>query len=80
MGTLTPNTSYIYERTGPAIYARRSGEAERKLVGYTTDSAMEQLSLVEWAQILQTAKSNTALQKAVDHVILLYRLSNQDGK
>ena len=36
MGTLTPDTEYVYERVGGAIYAREFGAdpATRKLIGY----------------------------------------------
>jgi hypothetical protein len=34
MGNLTPGVTYIYERDGPTIYARKFGSLERQVVGY----------------------------------------------
>ena len=37
MGSLKPDTTYIYERNGPVIYAREFGATERRVVGYDVD-------------------------------------------
>lgn len=87
MGTLKPGATYIYERNGEEIYAREFGETERKLIGYqyenkidprTTDGRPLYEHLREdkmWGEIRREAKTNPALQKALDRAILVYRLS-----
>ena len=92
MGTLTPNSTYIYERNGEEIYAREAGKTERKLIGYqyenkvdprTTDGRPLHEHLKEdklWGEIRRAAKSNKALQSALDRAILLYHLGKDNGK
>ena len=92
MGTLTPNATYIYERNGEEIYAREAGKTERKLIGYqyenkvdprTTDGRPLHEHLKEdklWGEIRRAAKSNKALQSALDRAILLYHLGKDNGK
>ena len=89
MGTLTPNATYIYERNGEEIYAREAGKTERKLIGYqyenkvdprTTDGRPLHEHLKEdklWGEIRRAAKSNKALQSALDRAILIYQLSKE---
>ena len=88
MGTLKPGAKYVYERTGDEVYAREFGEADRTLIGYThiadtrtadgrplhdhiTESKM-------WGDIRRMAPTNPALQKALDRVIMIYRLSKDN--
>ena len=89
MGTLKPGATYIYERNGEEIYAREVGETDRKLIGYkyemegkpdprTSDGRplfehMREKKM--WGEIRREAKTNPALQKALDRAILVYRLS-----
>jgi hypothetical protein len=87
MGTLKPGATYIYERNGEEIYAREVGETERKLIGYQYENKIDPRTkdgrpLYEhlredklWGEIRREAKTNTALQKALDRAILVYRLS-----
>jgi hypothetical protein len=89
MGTLKPGATYIYERNGDEVYAREVGETERKLIGYkyemenkpdprTADGRPLYEHLQEsklWGEIHREAKTNPALQKALDRAILVYRLS-----
>ena len=89
MGTLKPGATYIYERNGEEIYAREVGETDRKLIGYkyemedkpdprTNDGRPLHEHLQEsklWGEIRREAKTNPALQKALDRAILVYRLS-----
>jgi hypothetical protein len=93
MGTLTPGATYIYERNGDEIYARESGHTDRKLIGYryeienkpdprTSDGRPLREHLLEdklWDNIRRAAKTNTALQEAMDRVILIYHLSKDNG-
>ncbi len=89
MGSLKPGATYIYERNGEEIYAREFGETDRKLIGYkyemeskldprTSDGRPLIDHLREdklWGAIRREAKTNTALQKALDRAIIIYRLS-----
>lgn len=66
---------------GKTVYVREMGGKERKL-HYVSPAATaemkETLLTQEWLEIRHAAKDNAALQKAVDHLILLYRLA-QNG-
>ena len=86
MGSLKPGATYIYERNGDEIYAREFGETARKLIGYnhttpdsrTSDSRPFPERILEdkmWGDIRREAKTNPALQTALDRAIMIYRLS-----
>ena len=89
MGSLKPGATYIYERNGEEIYAREFGQTDRKLIGYqhemdntpdprTNDGRplIEQIRENKlWGEIHRESKTNPALQKALDRVIIIYRLS-----
>ena len=89
MGSLKPGATYIYERNGEEIYAREFGKTERELIGYkyemenkpdprTNDGRPLHEHLMEskmWGEIRRMAPTNPALQKALDRVIMIYRLS-----
>ena len=78
MGTLTPGSTLIYERVGGVIYARESGKNERVVIGYEgTYNPADEFSKSEWHAILTAARSNPALQEAIDRVKVLYNLSKQ---
>lgn len=66
---------------GKTVYVREMGGQARKL-HYVSPAATaemkETLLTQEWLEIRHAAKENPALQKAVDHLILLYRLA-QNG-
>jgi len=89
MGSLRPGATYIYERNGDEVYAREFGATERKLIGYkyemedkpdprTNDGRPLREHIMEdklWGEIRREAKTNPALQKALDRAIMIYRLS-----
>jgi hypothetical protein len=89
MGTLKPGATYIYERNGDEVYAREFGEKDRKLIGYryemdkkpdprTSDGRplIDQIRESKlWGEIHREAKTNPALQKALDRAIIIYKLS-----
>jgi hypothetical protein len=85
MGSLKPGAIYIYERIGDEIYARETGKTEKMLVGYdhtpdprTSDGRPLREHILEdkmWGEIRRAAKTNPALQKALDRAIMIYRLS-----
>ena len=82
MGQLKPNTTYIYERDGDTVFRREFGAIDREVVGYdhrTTDGRPLVDHIREdkmWGDIRRTAKTNPALQDAIDRVIIIYKLSN----
>jgi len=92
MGTLTPNATYVYERNGEEIYARETGKTERVMIGYQYENKIDPRTndgrpLYEhikedqlWGEIRRAAKSNKALQSALDRAILVYHLSKDHGK
>lgn len=62
---------------GKTVYVREMGSKVRKL-HYVSPSAVEEIKeteeRLEWNEIRHAAKDNPALQKAVDHVKLLYQI------
>ena len=83
MGSLVPGASYVYESADGVIYARLSGEKERKVIGYTPDKLKQIQDIDEhtlWYNIRQEAKNNPALQLALDRAIMLYNLSRYENE
>jgi hypothetical protein len=92
MGSLTPGATYVYERNGEEIYAREVGKTERKMIGYQYENKIDPRTndgrpLYEhikedklWGEIRRAAKSNEALQLALDSAILIYHMSKEHGK
>jgi hypothetical protein len=85
MGSLKPGATYVYERANGIIYAREQGAdpRERFVVGYESgkdydpirnDTRDSQL----WHEIRLAAKTNPALQEAMDRVKVIYELSKKD--
>ena len=81
MGSLTPGTTYIYERVGDTVYAREHGATDRKVVGHdyrTSDGKPLHDHMREdqlWGNIRRAARTNPALQDALDRAIIIYNLS-----
>ena len=73
MGKLKEGVSYIYERDGAITYAREFGSSERKVIGM--DYPL--IDNVNWYDVMAVAKTNPALQNALDSAILLYKLSKE---
>lgn len=78
MGTLTPGATYVYEKADGVIYAREFGKSERTVIGYDIDASPERKHLTLWNDIFIEAEKNPALQKALENVIMLYRLSKDN--
>lgn len=78
MGSLKPGATYIYEYSDGITYAREFGKTERFEIG-RSDGRKDLDDHNEWVQIRLEAKKNPALQKAVDHVKILYHLSKHNG-
>lgn len=85
MGSLKPGATYIYERDKDTVYAREFGAdpSTRKEIGYTYDSRTNDGRPLHdhiqdsklWGDIRREAQTNSTLQKALDRVIMIYRLS-----
>jgi hypothetical protein len=90
MGRLEPGAQYIYERVDGKVYARKVGAhpGDRLLIGYDYDGSgknleqgLEQLHEDRlWAEIRRAAKTNTALQDALDRVKVVYELSKDNNE
>jgi len=78
MGSLTPGATYIYERADGKIYAREFGKTDRTLIGYDLKDSPEQRLMTLWNDILRESEQNPTLQKALDHAIMIYRLSKDN--
>ena len=89
MGTLKPGVTYIYEKVSGVTYARESGAhpSTRQVVGYDWYDSRTQNGqpLVDqiredklWGEIRRTAKTNPALQKALEQCIIVYHLSKDN--
>ena len=85
MGSLKPGATYIYERDKGTVYAREFGAdpSTRKEIGYNYDTRTSDgrplhdhiMDSKMWGEIHREAKTNTTLQKALDRVIMIYKLS-----
>ncbi len=83
MGSLVPGASYVYESSDGVIYARIRGEKERKVIGYSPDKLKQMRDVDDytlWYNIRQEAKTNPALQIALDRAIMLYNLSRYENE
>jgi hypothetical protein len=80
MGTLTPGATYIYESPdgGKTVYAREAGTNQRRLVGYS-EGARDLDEHRLWNEIRIAARTNPALRKQVERVIMLYRLVQENN-
>lgn len=88
MGGLKPGATLIYERVGDEVYAREFGATDRVLVGYdqkydprTPDGRPLREHILEdklWGNIRRAARTNPALQDALDRAIMIYQLSKTD--
>jgi hypothetical protein len=85
MGLLKPGATYIYEKADGVTYAREAGAhpGDRFAIGWDYNLIEEQERTKRihlWDQIHLAAKTNPALQEALDRVIVLYELSKQDDQ
>ena len=73
MGTLKPGATYIYERDKGVVYAREFGSSEKRVIGMDYPVT----ETVNWHEVVLLARTNPALQSALDRVIMLYKLSKE---
>ena len=84
MGSLTPGATYIYETVDGVTYAREAGaspgsrvEIGRSFVSDDLDKRIAEKAL--WRNIHIDARSNPALQEALERVKIIYYLSKEHG-
>lgn len=87
MGNLKPGATFVYERDQDTVYAREVGAdpSTRVEIGYKYDPrTSDGRPLIDhirdqkmWGEIHRTAETNPALQKALDRVIMIYKLSKE---
>jgi len=87
MGSLKPGATYIYEKADGVTYAREFGSdpSTRKPIGWDYDSRTHDgrplhehlMDSKMWGEIHRMAKTNVSLQKALDRVIMIYKLSKE---
>jgi len=75
MGTLKPGATYIYERVDDVVYARESGSTVRTEVGRDYNLHERIMEDKLWGDIRRAAKTNPALQEALERVKVTYYLT-----
>jgi len=80
---ITEYTIYESPDGGRTVYARKSGQPDRYLHSIDPETARQLGKIADdlmWTEIRNMAEHNEALQKAIDNVILIYRLSKENAK
>jgi hypothetical protein len=85
MNKLKPGATYIYESPdgGQTVYAREFNSLEKILVGRSYMIEFEEQQQKEdslWRAIRAASADNSALQDAMDHVIMIYNLTNANDQ
>lgn len=80
MGSLKPDTKYIYEKANGITYAREfnAPHGERFEIGRDFEMILKD-EIRLWEEIVRAGRTNQALQEALDRVKLLYHLSKDHG-
>jgi len=76
MGLLKPGAAYVYERADGVTYAREinAHPGDRIAIGWDYDYRQKTERIKLWDSIHNAAKTNPALQDAIERVIMLYEL------
>ena len=90
MGNLKPGAKLIYERVDNVVYSREFGSdpSTRTEVGWDYDARTSDgrplrdhiMDSKLWGDIHRAAKTNSALQEALERVKIVYHLSKDNGK
>jgi hypothetical protein len=71
----------IYERVDDLVYERNVGSVARTLTAESKRKESETLARVKedklWGEMRRAAKTNNTLQEALDHAIMIYKLSKE---
>lgn len=80
MGSLKPDTKYIYEKANGITYAREfnAPHGERFEIGRDFEMILKD-EIRLWEEIVRAGRTNQALQQALDRVKILYHLSKDHG-
>lgn len=80
MGSLKPDTKYIYEKANGITYAREfnAPHGERFEIGRDFEMILKD-EIRLWEEIVRAGRTNQALQEALDRVKILYHLSKDHG-
>lgn len=87
MGSLRTGATYTYEEENGVTFAIDEETKESRIVGWQYDPRTpDKRPLIEhirddklWGEIRRAARTNTALRNALDHCIVIYNLSKQNG-
>lgn len=81
MGSLKPDTKYIYEKADGITYAREFGAPhhERFEIGRDYERYLKD-ELHLWESIVRAGRTNPALQEALERAKIVYHLSKSNGK
>ena len=83
MSNLKPGKTYVYENENGIVYANEKGSSndQRFEIGRTPVALENELKEAKlWGNIHRAAKSNPALQEALNRVKIIYELSKDHGK
>ncbi len=80
MGSLKPDTKYIYEKANGITYAREfnAPHGERFEIGRDFEIILKD-EIRLWEEIVRAGRTNQALQEALNRVKILYHLSKDHG-
>jgi hypothetical protein len=68
----------IFERVNDVIYSREAGSTTRTKISQVSAVDLQRIREDKlWGEIRQAAKTNNALQAALDHAIMIYKLSKE---
>lgn len=78
MGTLEPGATYVYEREDNRIYARKFGQTQRQLVGWTDNNSQVMREYrSEINHVLQMCEHDPAMRELLDQLFVLYNLKKK---
>ena len=88
MGNLKPGVTYSYRKANGMTYAREEGSSDEEAIGWdydprTPDGRPLHEHIIDakmWGEIRRAAKTNIALQEAIERVKIIYHLSKDHGK
>jgi hypothetical protein len=80
MGSLKPDTKYIYEKADGITYAREFGAPhnDRFEIGRDYERHLKD-ELTLWEEIVRAGRTNKALQDALERAKIVYHLSKDHG-
>ena len=82
---MVPSMPKIFESPdgGITVYAREMGSAERVETAKSQEDRRDLIAAIQenklWGEIRRAAKTNPALQDALDRAIVIYELSKDNG-